>query len=167
MSIVARAMTEELIPIHGYPAYAVTRNGQVFSYKAGVFLTPVRIGSKGKDPYHGVSLYCHGKKKTHKVHRLVAEAFIPNPLGKPQINHKDGDKINNNASNLEWADNAENMAHAATSQLLPIRKLTREKVLSIRRGLENGETCIALAKVFGVSAGHISDIKDRSRWGHI
>jgi hypothetical protein len=50
--------------------------------------------------------------KAHRIHRLVATLFIPNILNKPQVNHKDGNKLNNNVDNLEWCSNLENMQHA-------------------------------------------------------
>ena len=52
------------------------------------------------------------KKKTVRVHRLVADAFILKRKGKNQVNHKDGDKTNNNVENLEWVDNSENQLHS-------------------------------------------------------
>lgn len=71
-------------------------------------MTPSKDG-KG---YLFVSLSKDGKRYLKKVHRLVAQAFIPNPFRKPQINHKNGDKTNNGIDNLEWVTNAENMLHA-------------------------------------------------------
>ena len=58
-----------------------------------------------------------GKKVSLKVHRVVAEAFIPNPRGLPQVNHKDGNKKNNNVDNLEWVDNKTNQIHALANGL--------------------------------------------------
>ena len=58
--------------------------------------------------YYSVDLMKNGKRYKFRVHRLVAEAFIPNPDNLPQVNHKDEDKVNNEASNLEWCDNTYN-----------------------------------------------------------
>lgn len=57
---------------------------------------------KDKDGYLIIILYKNGKDKTYKMHRLVAQAFIPNPNNQPYINHKDEDKQNNLPENLEW-----------------------------------------------------------------
>ena len=62
--------------------------------------------------YLAVDLYQGGNRETKKVHRLVAEAFIPNPEDKSQINHIDGNKMNNSVSNLEWVTPKENAEHA-------------------------------------------------------
>lgn len=70
--------------------------------------------------YLYVDLYKNGKKKRFYVHRLVAEAFIPNPFNKPYINHKDGNPKNNCANNLEWCTPQENVEHA--SKILGVMK---------------------------------------------
>lgn len=62
--------------------------------------------------YLGVSLYKNGNKKTLNIHKLVANSFIPCTKNKSQVNHKDGDKHNNNVSNLEWCSCSENIKHA-------------------------------------------------------
>ena len=70
------------------------------------------------DGYHKVDLYSNGKRTSVRVHRLVAEAFIPNPNELPQINHIDGNKENNNVKNLEWVNNSQNMIHAYRTGLV-------------------------------------------------
>ena len=65
-----------------------------------------------KSGYVLVNLYNNGKYKNLLVHRLVALAFIPNPENKPEVNHKDGNKLNNNADNLEWVTEKENVVHS-------------------------------------------------------
>lgn len=70
-----------------------------------------------KDGYKRVSLTCDGKLVTFQVHRLVAEAFIPNPKNKAEVNHKDSNKKNNHLDNLEWNTRQENARHYADSTL--------------------------------------------------
>lgn len=66
----------------------------------------------GRKGYKMISLSKEKKQKTFCVHRLVAEAFIPNPKNLPQVNHKDGNKANNSVYNLEWCNNSYNQLHA-------------------------------------------------------
>lgn len=71
----------------------------------------------------------NGKKKNCRVHRLVAKAFIPNPDNLPEINHKDGNKLNNNVSNLEWSTRSHNVKHSFDTGLKkpPRHRLTDEE----------------------------------------
>ena len=65
-----------------------------------------------RNNYYAITLYKNNKQKTFSVHRLVAIHFIPNSENKPQVNHKDGNKLNNNVDNLEWCTRKENVQHA-------------------------------------------------------
>lgn len=99
----------------GHPDYAVTKDGRVYSSKSDRFLT----GWINISGYRTVGLYDSTTDTMYNavVHRLVAKAFIPNPENKPQVNHKDGNKLNNVLENLEWATAAENSAHAVANGL--------------------------------------------------
>lgn len=90
----------------------VSNNGRVLSYKSGSW-RELRPGLSGR----GYLTICIGHDKTVPVHRLVAQTFVLNPYNKPYVNHKDGDKTNNNASNLEWVTASENEHHAYANGL--------------------------------------------------
>ena len=111
-------MTEEWRPIVGYEGlYEVSNTGQVKSFDRYVKYSNGRIHlHKGKvlspikdrDGYLQVNLCYSGRINSIKVHRLVAQAFIPNPDNLPQVNHKDENKTNNCVENLEWCDSKYN-----------------------------------------------------------
>lgn len=95
--------------------------------------------AKNKHGYLYVNLCKKGKQRVLRVHRLVAQAFIPNPENKPEINHINGIKTDNRVSNLEWITQKENIAHAIKNNLIPLgelrynAKLTNEQVKKIRQ----------------------------------
>ena len=105
--------------IKGYEGkYQISNKGNIRSLNyRRTGKTKILQPGKDKDGYLLIGLRKDGKKKTYKIHRLVAEAFLENPNKKPQINHIDGNKQNNYISNLEWCTNKENMAHAYTNGL--------------------------------------------------
>ena len=99
--------------IDGFPDYTVTDSGEVISYKRG---RKPRVLVRDGCGYLRVGLR-NDKYITKKVHRLVAEAFIPNPNNFGEVNHKDGNKANNNVANLEWVDRKQNLQHSWDSGL--------------------------------------------------
>lgn len=89
--------------------YNITKNGEVINNNTNRVLKP-QLNGKG---YYRVSI----GGKLMFVHRLVAQKYIPNPENKAQVNHKDGNKLNNNVKNLEWVENIENRKHAVEKGL--------------------------------------------------
>ncbi len=135
----------------------------------------MRLG-KMKKGYLLVELSKNAVRKGVLVHRLVALAFIPNPENKPQINHKDGVKSNNNLSNLEWVTAIENSRHSITSGLQKKEKgekcnsakLTERNVLEIRRLFSRDRLSKRqIAEMFNCSEMNIYYIVNRKIWNHI
>lgn len=98
--------------------YQISDLGRLKSFKVDPSGTIMSTVNK-KGGYLSTVLCAKGRtRQSEKIHRLVAKAFIPNPDGKPEVNHKDCNRQNNRASNLEWATRTENYAHAKENGLL-------------------------------------------------
>lgn len=149
--------------------YQVSADGRVFSLVSNKWLKPRNAGSG----YQVVMLYHNKKGKNAYVHRLVAEAFIDRIDGKSCVNHKDGDKTNNCAENLEWVTHSENMHHASKNGLSVgsekqksaarkngkiMRKLTDKQALQVRQMYRGGMIQREIADKFNMSQGQISAI---------
>lgn len=131
------SMQEKWKEIENYPNYQISNFGRVKSLK---YYSNIHkkyydreLILKEKDNKHGykfVSLGCgkRGKKKNIAIHKLVAEAFIPNSYNYKEINHIDGNKHNNRADNLEWCSRSQNMLHAYKLGLhKPIQEYIKNK----------------------------------------
>ncbi len=117
------------------------------------------------------------KERKHiSIHRAVALLYVPNPNNLPQVNHIDGDKLNNHYTNLEWVTNKQNRTHAMENGLhrvgvdVPNCKLTEDDVKYIRENYipkhpEYGG--VALSKKFNVGSAQISRIANNKRWKHL
>lgn len=140
--------------------YLITENGEIFNKKWGRFVKP-QINGTG---YYRV----HIAGKMYFVHRLVAMKYIPNPENKPQVNHKDGNKLNNAVENLEWVNNKENSLHALhngwmrTEEKHQFAKLTRDDVAYIKSHPESSRK--ELSEKFHISQHTISDIRTGRTW---
>lgn len=126
---VIRVNVEIWKEIEGYEGYyAVSNYGNVKSLDRTIVRSDQRVTIlKGRQliPWFGkstgylyVTLSKFGVHKKHSVHRLIALAFIPNPENKKEVNHKDGNKLNNDLSNLEWCTPSENINHAYARGLI-------------------------------------------------
>ena len=172
-SMALRYAPEYWKDIQGFAGYQVSNHGRIKNNKTGKILKPYL--TRG---YLRVSLYNDSGRKCKLVHRLVAEAFLPNPENKSDVNHINGCKTDANVCNLEWVSASENMAHAHSNGLRPVvntqgenngfAKLTEIKVFQIKLMLTEGKlTQSEIASMFGVSRSAIKDIKTGRTWRHL
>jgi len=106
-----------LMLVPGCKDVYVSQSGLVITFTDKLGGVVLKMGTVSRG-YSNVCIVVNGKRKYCLVHRLVAMTFIPNPLNKKQVNHIDGNKKNNNVTNLEWCTNQENMQHASKMGLL-------------------------------------------------
>lgn len=154
----------------------VKENGEVFLKSNGRMISPKNNGNGY------LRIYIPQIKKRFLLHRLIATAFVPNPQNKPQVNHIDGNKHNNSASNLEWCTSKENTDHFYkkmngksvkvdnySSDYRTGKKIIFSKYSGNEKGIygkvvkycyENDLTIMAFEKMCGLSNGAVSKWKD-------
>lgn len=156
---------EDIKDYEGY--YKISNTGEVINVK-----TKKQLVIQCGDRYKQLILSKDGKSRKEYIHRLIAMAFIPNEYNKRCVNHKDGDKFNNDISNLEWVTHSENNKHAMNTGLNQaprghdqnFSKLTNEKVMEICKRLELFELPIDICVDYNVSSRTIYDIKLGNTW---
>lgn len=154
--------------VKGFENYLVSSLGNVKTINGKL----KKVVYDSKNDYGYVELWKNNKGKKFRIHRLVAETFIPNTLGKEQVNHIDGDKKNNCVSNLEWVTPKENIRHAIENDLSSIKygsknlssKLKEEDVKYIRENARINKSVKELSEIYNVSTTTIYNIINYKKW---
>ena len=164
MSVLDRGINYVPLAPLGFPLYAITKNGQIWSFRRNRFLVP-KVHRRG---YLFIRLlHESGKWYNRYIHRLVAKMFIPTTNTNLQVDHIDGDKTNNDYRNLRWVTNRENAHFAMQNGLMPHAVFTDEMVHEICRKIANNETVASIAKSMNLPATAIYAIKLKRNWTHI
>lgn len=160
--------------IRGFDNYSVNERGDVRNDTTGKLKTPFVNKANG---YKTFDLWSDNKPTKATAHRLVAEAFIPNPDGKPTVDHIDGDRQNNDVSNLRWATYSEQNSRFGTvgvrsSQVLVLHYAEERKKRGgghVRwLGVDSAmifDSITAAAEHFGVTIGNISMMLEHGKVG--
>lgn len=138
--------------IEGYEGvYHVSNLGRVKRVATNRVLQPYRnnVG------YLLVYVCKNGKRKTHRIHRLVAQAFIPNPENKPEVNHLDENKSNNMVSNLEWSTRKENCNYGTRNERLSIPIIATNLKTGESREFYGSNEC---ARQLALNNAHITSV---------
>lgn len=149
--------------------YYVTDDGRIWSDRTKKYLS----FQYDKDGYVKVSMRStDNKSHRYSVHRLVLENFNPvKNMELLQVNHKDGNKLNNRLENLEWVTCKENIQHAINNNLRAkingSAKLVPTQVIEIYKRANNGESNVKLAKEFNMHPDQIGRIKNKKVWKDI
>jgi hypothetical protein len=155
--------------IKGYESnYQISNLGRV---KSNYRIKKLK-GSITKKGYLSYKLYhINGSKKSFQSHQLVAKAFIDNIDGKTQVNHKDGNKLNNHVDNLEWVTCKENINHAIETGLrdkcINLRKqdlFGNGKINEVRMYIEKGLTNTEISKIYNCHHSTISKIRTNAHY---
>jgi hypothetical protein len=144
--------------VDGYNGlYAISECGQVISHSKGepLIRKPFIDGSG----YKTVPLHANGKTVNHRVHRMVAKAFVGNPNDHKCVNHMDGNKLNNQFDNLEWCTSSHNNLHARKTSLNPSKLSSNDVELIKELLVSTAHTLIHIGKIFGVSKTTILNVK--------
>ena len=159
-------MTEIWKDVLGYEGlYQISNFGRVKSlprtvrkrHGTGVRKEKILQGGIYPNGYKFVCLCESGEKKMKMIHRLVAEAFISNPLNFPTVNHIDGNKLNNHVENLEWCTQGENLKHAIEIGLVESQcKIRRNVTVECGEHIVTFKTMSDCSKFFGFGRGWLN-----------
>lgn len=155
-------------PIPNTEGYLVNSKGRVYSTITNKFLKELK-GTR----YNYYRLKSEGKLRTFTTHRILAEIFVDNPENKPCVNHKDGNKLNNNINNLEWVTHQENCIHSVETGLSGRGELngnsyfTEDEVRFVKLWNLLGYSKAEIARAFNSTHSCISDITKERTWSHV
>jgi hypothetical protein len=160
----------EFVKIKNLERYEISKNSIIRNVE-NLKIKSQYISSTG---YYMISVSTNNKTKPYRVHRLLAEMFIPKIDGFDHVNHKDGNKLNNSLDNLEWCTNKQNIQHAFKNGLINntnenngMAKLNKESVIEIKKLLASGLSQYKIAKTYNVSRSAILKIKLNKTWSNI
>ncbi|NBO98514.1 MAG: endonuclease [Proteobacteria bacterium] len=155
--------TEEIWkPIEGFAGYEISNQGNIRKFLKKNKIFKNKLIFKNLKGYYTINLYNKNTTKHKRVHRLVAEAFIPNPDNKPQINHINGIKTDNRVENLEWCTGSENTKHAYSIGLKqPKKGLNNSRTKPVMVIDKNGNHVLTIYgklqyKEYGFDSGAVS-----------